>query len=264
MIFQTYANYKRRGYASHEAMYSDFYPTGGLEDVWFEPPNSSYSNLSGSLFDQANVRVWEEFLDTHREYDGLWKIAYGGHGTTAIFLHKDALEFQEVRDMIGNLDDYPLLDEAVYDKLFYEATEEAWENWARSSFIRELSEEGVSEDWLDEVSFETLFEMFEEARDKANVYWEEDGPGVSINLGRVATAFVELFGTRPVNLAHDLLVTEGICIDIGDTAYVSSVRGIVTVTPSDDGIRIEVYSHGIKNEAAQEFIVRKEDLDEGL
>lgn len=122
--------------------------------------------------------------------------------------------------------DYPILDESHYSAKQADTIEQEYSAWARYDFIRELEKRfdveletaddppGALGQWRQEPpelfnahprevyryfvpNCESAFrELFEQAAERANVYWEECSNGMSINVRRVAEA-VELDTLAP-------------------------------------------------------------------
>lgn len=171
--------------------YGDFYPNYTDEGVWFEAPYSGFSDYSGGTVERANVESWKELLKGD-EYEGLWKVALGGHGTESIFLHVDLLEDEAVQKVLAELDDYPIIDEERLSELEVELQEEAWDEWYREEFRYQLRVLGVDEDWLDGMDDEEFDEKWMVVMDEGNHYWsEETGGNMYLDVKRIAVDWVE-------------------------------------------------------------------------
>ena len=113
----------------------------------------------------------------------------------AVFLHKSLLDDDEVASVLDDLDRYPLINEDTWSELEMMAQQDAWDDWGRCDFKRELKELGVDEDWLSFVEDELIDSMFYKAQTEANEYWvEEPGGNMWINLGKIAEKFIEMYG----------------------------------------------------------------------
>jgi len=85
------------------------------------------------------------------------------------------------------LADYPVADDAAHSEAEWEATAEAWSNWAALDFKRHLP--GGYDLW--EVTDESLWELWERHADAAGVYWFEEGGGMTADVRRVARHVTE-------------------------------------------------------------------------
>ena len=111
-----------REVSNHEG-YSD-------KELYLMPDSMTGSDYSGNLINKSNHDV---FLKDHEEKEGVHDV-YGGYGTFAVAIRKDAYESDEdLRQEIDGLEDYPLLDEEEHSRLEVEASVEAWNNWAEST-----------------------------------------------------------------------------------------------------------------------------------
>jgi hypothetical protein len=157
------------------------------------PALLSGSDYSGSLVQKSNHRAFSEaFSDGENEW---WTDASGGHGTYSIVIALKKVpedREEEVAEFLNKLSNYPLADEDLHSKMEVEAQDEAWESWARKDFRKEIEKAyGVDLDEAEETLGVEVFErklsdLFIEASDKANEYWENrEGNDMSINLERV-------------------------------------------------------------------------------
>jgi len=168
-----------------------------LEDVrygrWHDDKDGHYllpgylsgSDYSGTLVEKSNYNKWHElFSDGQNEW---WTDTPGGHGTFGILIDLDVVPddvSEEVADFINGLHDYALADEDLHSNMEMEAQNEAWDNWAKSDFKSALEKKFDVD--LDDVDGEKLFELFREAMDASNTYWEnEQGDQMYVDLDRV-------------------------------------------------------------------------------
>lgn len=175
----------------------DLYDGDELKDVrygrWRDAKDGRYllpaylsgSDYSGSLVEQANHRKFsEEFSDGEDEW---WTNTPGGHGTFGILIDMRGVPDDistDVAEFLNGLQDYPLADEELHSEMEMEAQNEAWESWAKNDFKRGL-ERRFDVD-LDGVDDEKLFELFREACDRSNTYWEnQQGDEMYIDMERV-------------------------------------------------------------------------------
>lgn len=146
---------------------------------WYMPELLSGSNYSGDSVTVANYRT---FLEEFGDRNGVHKVC-GGHGTYGVAIHRSALD-EEMIEVFRKLDDYPCIDEEQVSMVELEAEDEAWDSWAKNDYLRTLR--SLTEEDIDP-SDDDLFADFEQAREKANVYWEnETGNSAWIDLDRVA------------------------------------------------------------------------------
>lgn len=90
-------------------------------------------------------------------------------------------------ELQARMADYPILDESDLSDLETELQGEAWDNWARHEFEREL--ERVFGQFLDgadlDASADQLGELFYALRERSNTDWDSDSSGVSIDVARI-------------------------------------------------------------------------------
>ena len=164
--------------------YGDWRPD--KDGRYLVPGRLSGSDYSGSLVERSNYNVFsDKFKDGH---DNWWTSVIGGHGTYAIVISMDDVPDEvsdEVAEFLNGLDDYPLADEDDHSNLEMEAQNEAWENWARRDFIKEI-EKWFKVEFDNDPKSELLYEVFHEACDSANEYWvNESGDSMYINIERI-------------------------------------------------------------------------------
>lgn len=120
--------------------YARFRPDNHGEYV--EPDNMGYSDYSGSTVDRSNVRVFMEAFEEHQGVE--WWLLYGGHGTEAIVVRRDADErVPEIGEFFDGLANYPLADESDHSELEMELQEEAWKDFGLSDFKRWLQSDDL-------------------------------------------------------------------------------------------------------------------------
>lgn len=173
---------------------------------FYGPPATMWSDYSGSLVDKANVQA---LANEYGDAEGVIEI-YGSHGTSGIAFRVEDVT-PEMAEAFAALQDYPILNEELHTELELEAQQEAWDSFVRTDFKAALGKNGKA--WLDEIGGEVLaddpqlysevedalediaeqideeelFRLFNEAADKANVYWlNEQGDSVSIDVDRIA------------------------------------------------------------------------------
>lgn len=172
-----------------------------VEPGWYQVEYATGSDYSGGGVHESNYRVLSEMLEESHPAGAepvVWARTPGGHGTYGIVVRYGDLD-EEIREAIDGLEDYPLLNEEDHSELEIEQQNEAWENWAKSDFIKECAKylevdpyelgeqaEAAGVDW---------FVIFRAAEEKANVYWEDQqGAGQWINVKRVADTATDFIG----------------------------------------------------------------------
>jgi hypothetical protein len=126
---------------SQLAKYAEtFDPETSDPKEWFLVPRyMSGSDYSGSSVEVSNMRAFKE------EYgDESFCPVYGDYGTYAVAIRLDWLT-PAIWESLAALENYPVYDDQVLSEVETEAEEEAWENWARSDFKRELEKRFGSE-----------------------------------------------------------------------------------------------------------------------
>lgn len=162
--------------------------------VWFDAEYTSGSDYSGGLVTRANYEVLLEEAERLTEDelggdDSWFQTFYGGHGTYAIAFHVDKTP-QEIIEMLAGLSDYPLIDDNKLADLEHEATEESWNNSYERDYRKALEDKFGGD--ADDVDDKVLREHFEEARERANEYWEnEEGPSMHVDVDAVIKAVEE-------------------------------------------------------------------------
>lgn len=144
-----------------------------------EVPYTSGSDYSGGSIEVANKRA---FLEDYGNRAGVYE-TYGGYSSYGVVITRACLAANpDIRETIKSLEDYPLIDEELHSLVEMEAEDEAWESWAASDFER-LLDPDMDKDYPED----RIRELFDNAREVANVYWEnEQGNNAYIDLERVA------------------------------------------------------------------------------
>ena len=162
-------------YWSYGEVDSDHYANFYLDPVL---TYGDYSNTG--MVGKANVQA---FLEEYGDRPGVYSVRadYGSH-FVAIALEVDD---QEILETLSALADYPAMDTELISELEMEGEGEAWDDWARSDFVSEL-EKMYSLEEVDEIDDGKLVELFHEAQEEANEYWEAEGNGMWISVEKVA------------------------------------------------------------------------------
>lgn len=148
----------RWGLSGRGSVYYDY--DRGAEFPLFSPESTAYGDYCGCAYTQANQEALCEILDEIEEERGIsiYEIRHEAYGTRTLFLYPRALAFGAVQEALSALDDYPSLDDSRASELEQEATSQAWEDWAREDFRREL-QNLVPEDYGVEDTGETLADL---------------------------------------------------------------------------------------------------------
>ena len=97
---------------------------------YFVPALLSGSDYSGQLVHRSNYEVWKEKFASGE--DKWWCDVSGGHGTYAIVISLERVpeeDEEEAGEILGALEQYPLIDEDHHSHLEMESQEEAWKDW---------------------------------------------------------------------------------------------------------------------------------------
>lgn len=164
---------------------------------WFDRPDDAddfaliYThNRDSDLIDVSNAYVIGKALEPYPDDAIPESHSHWAVGWIDGFAIRIGSEAERIYlDLKAQMDDYPILDENHYSQLESDAQDEAWENWARHDFHKEL-EQALGMDL--ELSADALDELFRKLADSSNTYWEVD----YIDLERVAQS-AELDDVRP-------------------------------------------------------------------
>lgn len=197
------------GWIHGNGYYSEKRKGGAFQTEVLVPARLSFSDYSGSTAERSNARVWaRDFADSK---DEAWTDLPGSHGTSAIAIRVSEMT-EEMTEFLAALEDYPIADDSDHSDLTVDAENEAWRNWYEREFVKlaktAVTEEAIEaypdadpdfvEDAIDkafdellsrqarEGGVDTIYTMFDEARESANVYWEEQtGGDMYIDVKRV-------------------------------------------------------------------------------
>jgi hypothetical protein len=208
-----YSSYKAYDPAE-DLYYGDLQPgdRSALEDElrFIVPGYLSGSDYSGGSVEVSNHRL---FLEEFGGLEGVHNV-YGGYGTYGAAIRLDVWRagadrsvcawfgadeetatcdedgacIHQMRAWLDELESYPVADEDDLCRVEMEAQDEAWDSWAESDFARAIRD-GFPEDIEDiDVTDSGRFRTwFEELREQANVYWEnETGNSAHVDIERVA------------------------------------------------------------------------------
>jgi hypothetical protein len=190
------------------------------EHVWFFPAYTSYGDYSNTtLVEKSNYRVLlaaceaadqdeDEVPDDCRPF---FVTLSSGHDSNSIAVHIERTP-DSIVEMLEGLSNYPVLDDSDHSELEQEAQEEAWNDWARDDYRRELEKTFTSQleafaerhnleidtdvD-LSEVSDSDISTHFWHWSNEINEYWESSDMSMWINVEKVAEAAAEELFTDP-------------------------------------------------------------------
>jgi len=104
----------------------------------------------------------------------------GGYGSLGVAVDPRYLS-EDLLENLQSLENYPVLNEDDLSHYEMELQDEAWESWAEEEFRRalevrfsETSSDQEADKTAEELSSETLYELFREALEVGNLYWDHD------------------------------------------------------------------------------------------
>lgn len=138
--------------------------------------------LSGSDYSGGNLcrSNYESFLEKFSDCDGVYE-THGGHGTYGIVLTAEALENEEIVDVLCGLEDDPSIDDEALSNKEWELYEENWHDNGADDFRRalvnkfELGYFPYSQQVLDDCDDEDLQKFYEELTPSGEYYVSESG-----------------------------------------------------------------------------------------
>lgn len=103
----------------------------------------------------------------------------------------------ELAEIVGGLEDYPVLDESRMSEIETRYEDEAWESWGADDWQRELEDIDFEDEALNEVmeeifgdlTKEQLWEIYRKAAERANVYVEHTHEGPRFQFDRAVDEF---------------------------------------------------------------------------
>lgn len=178
--------------AKYDMSWSDIQPMEwGPHTLPVYIPPHFQGDIGGDLVTKSNFEVFqEEFEDSQGDK---WVALYGGHGSYGIAIRGD-VDDKEILDVLAALSDYPVLSDEHMSQLEVDASDEAWQNWARSDFTSAIERrawtiKGKDVEIVDfdegDMGDDDFREFFETMRERANEYWEPEGDGMSIDIERI-------------------------------------------------------------------------------
>lgn len=158
--------------------------------IVFCPAFFSSSDYGGSLVELSNLQA---FLEDHGKKPGVWEL-YGSYGSSGLALDVRFID-EDMLEELSSLQDYHVVS---WDHLFHlelEKEQEAWEDWAREDYRKELQKrleelfpeaEETIESRLEELEEEKLFSLFQQAMESGNVYWKTEATSRYVDCQEVA------------------------------------------------------------------------------
>jgi hypothetical protein len=150
-------------------------------------------NTSGgygaTLYDQANRRAIEKEFGEHPDVID---------SPYTMFVNAASSD-PEMLELLQALEYDPIYDSEMLSEVEMEEADSSWQGWVSRDYTEKVSrlfgedsedEEAIEEamDFVDQGTRDELRGVFETARERANVYWELDGDGMTIDVEKVADA----------------------------------------------------------------------------
>lgn len=143
-------------------------------------PYTLHSDYSGGTVECANCKYLDENYKPLRS-KAIWRV-YGGYDTEGYIMLRNPQDFQpdnfelsilwdQLREEIASLHDYPLFNDEVLSELELELEESSWNDWVKYDLEKALIEKGIYNDDTMPSSDE-LCKLFHQCAEKANVYFE--------------------------------------------------------------------------------------------
>lgn len=157
-------------YQSDYGSWDDLNDSDIEPNSWVIPKYASWSDYSGSIVEKSNVKAIHDAFPSDFEDGTDYMDVYGGHGTEAVALRVVSLlrpDCESLLELLEGLEDYPLADESLHSEMEIEAENEAWEDWARSDFQRELQKrlEAITKNYLSGPEQSDMEDAIDEALD---------------------------------------------------------------------------------------------------
>lgn len=165
-----------------------YFGAGGVQKDkkgdWWGSDYAQGSDYSGGPVSVANYRALEKMGEEYEKESGIecYVTMSSAHGGYSIFFNVYTTP-DEIVETLAALDGYPAVSDEAVSEVEMEQVDEAWDGWAKREFKRGLEKMFGGD--ADEVSDEALWECFNAAAERANLYWEAHSDGMSINLDRV-------------------------------------------------------------------------------
>ena len=218
VYFSSYRDYDHESDLSYGDLHPCDNPSLHSRDTLFVlPAYLSGSDYSGGSVTVSNHRL---FIEEFGELEGVHNV-YGGYSSYGVAIRADVWNGgsdqsdctwygadedvascnvedgpcpHQIREWLKSIEDYPVADEDDLGQVEMEAQDEGWESWAESDFVREI-EKLFPEDIDDiDVTESGKFRCwFEDLREAANVYWEnETGNNAHVDVERVAAELEDI------------------------------------------------------------------------
>jgi hypothetical protein len=143
------------------------------QNTWLKVPYCTTGDYCGSgAVGEANRRTMTELLESIDPDGERWTELTAAHSTRCLFVRADIDELEDgeqITEALASLANYPILDEQEWSEVEEEWKQEAWSDWARDDYQRELCkrfddhEEHIDE--LDATRLDTLWWDHVESQD---------------------------------------------------------------------------------------------------
>jgi hypothetical protein len=146
--------------------------------------------VQGSSYGQSNYEVWkEQFAKT--EGKTWWDLGSNG------ILVRLTVQPTEEKEALAALDDYPLMDDEHHNQLEMKLQDEAWNDWGRKDFKRELEHKAFEildgdSDSVDAILAKVPDKLFDEATHRMyeeNGHYPEGSDDISFPYGDFVTNY---------------------------------------------------------------------------
>ena len=174
----------------------------GFEEwIMWQVPGTSWGDYGGSTVDRANMlaikKMFPEFITIrHGSYHSEWAVI---EEENLWLMHQ---KFDEFKDVIEGLENYPLIDEDTHSDLEMELQNESWSDYYRKefkeallkSYTNHLDQMGEEEidlisdklDGMETAEGDPLYTIFREWQELANEYWVcEDAVSAYISIENI-------------------------------------------------------------------------------
>lgn len=169
------------------------YETNGYE-TFFEVPYTGAGDYAGAgSVGLANAEYIKDNFKSLFDSKALYELKLDyGYKCIAIpkvlpKLNKSQIEsLIDLLDRVKDLCNYPLFDDEYLAEIESELENEAWNSVYKRDFLDCLIKKyPEKEDRIYDIDDNSLFELFESARDRANVYWINEYTSMYIDVDRV-------------------------------------------------------------------------------
>jgi hypothetical protein len=131
----------------------------------------SGSDYSGSTVEKSNYQV---FLRLYGDQPGVFSCP-GNFSTYSVVIVAHLLS-EEMNETLNALADYPVIDDDAMSELEQDLIDEAWDNWIREDFVREVGKKFKIE--ISDYDHSLMKKVFDEAEDGRSTVFVESGCSV--------------------------------------------------------------------------------------